>query len=969
MAEVCRVEEVYRAPVLGGGSSQSPVRDIRPAVHTSAVIAAYHQRLAAGGEPLMMAWHRPRLGGPVDVVCTTHPAGASEPSALVFPPGTRGRRVDRRGLGEALSAMKWWVPIAAATDALLVPTLAAERTLSRSPASLEETLLAAWQGPFAWLLVALPIGPEDLDGHARRAAADEHDARARSSAPQHAVAAERAARRHLEIRAGASAGMWRVHLLAGGSDAPSAAAVAALLVAGHDLSGTPFALAPMRPVLGFGEALAIRKQSGEHTYPFLAGSPLVATLAQVPATEIPGVRLIERSTFDVTSETQVSEADSVELGTVLDHDDLAAGTLRIALGSLNRHVFVCGATGAGKSQTVRTLLEGLSTRPEPVPWLVIEPAKAEYARMAGRLPADRPVLVIRPGEPDVIPACLNPLEPEPGFPLQTHIDLLRALFLASFDAVEPFPQILSHALTRCYQQAGWDVALSRPRNPDFEPRFPNLGDLRRVALQVVDEIGYARDVTDNVRGFIDVRIGSLRLGTPGRFFEGGHPLDVAELLERNVVLELEDIGNDQDKAFFIGAVLIRITEHLRTRATAGPVHLRHVTVIEEAHRLLKHADPGSPAAHAVELFAGLLAEIRAYGEGIVVAEQIPDKIITDVLKNSAVKIVHRLPALDDRTTVGATMNLADEQSRYLVTLPPGRAAVFTDGMDKALLVAMPLREDREDATGVDRDPPVSQRAVACGSSCQARRCTLREIATAADLADDPRLTLWIETLAITHITGDPAPRPDPAWLHRLHADHDTRTLECALAHRVQAAIESRYEGLAAWYSPEALAAHLAVVAGRQLTGCGDPAGCDGTETHWQSGRHRWTDVARALLAQKDRSAPAHPNTTAWRTRGLDLPGTTIAEQLVALDRHPDTYLPTAATVNGYGNPPTIDLAAARLSNAADPTERVRQAAAFLEVDTVRLARVLFPHGTGTSRDVIVPPVASQFRATSEEEQR
>lgn len=397
--------------------------------------------------------------------------------------------------------------------------------------------------------------------------------------------------------------------------------------------------------------------------------------------------MVERADFDVTP-----EADGpIEVGSVLDDADRPAGAFTVTADTLNRHAFVAGATGAGKSQTVRHLLEQLHHN--GVPWLVIEPAKAEYARMAGRV---GDVTVIRPGAPDAVPVGLNPLEPAPGFPIQTHIDLVRALFLAAFEAEEPFPQVLSHALTRCYTDPGWDPVVGEPRSPGVVPKFPGLGDLQRTALEVVAGIGYGKEITDNVRGFIDVRLGSLRLGTPGRFFEGGHPLDVADLLRRNVVLEIEDVGNDQDKAFFIGAVLIRLHEHLRVRhRSAGVEGLRHVTVIEEAHRLLKNVLPGSPAAHAVELFTVLLAEIRAYGEGIVIAEQIPSKIVADVVKNTALKIIHRLPAADDRELLGATVNLDESQSRHVVSLPPGRAVAFADGMDRPVRVAVPLGQDRE----------------------------------------------------------------------------------------------------------------------------------------------------------------------------------------------------------------------------------------------------------------------------------
>ena len=137
--------------------------------------------------------------------------------------------------------------------------------------------------------------------------------------------------------------------------------------------------------------------------------------------------------------------------------------------------------------------------------------------------------------------------------------------------------------------------------------------------------------------------------------------------------------------------------------------LRHLTVVEEAHRLLRRAGPadepggGGAAGHAVEMFAGLLAEIRAYGEGLIIAEQIPARLVPDVIKNTAVKIVHRLPAADDREAVGATMNASPSQSRYLVTLPPGQAAVFSDGMDFPILVRV------KDGTAREAAPPVAGR--------------------------------------------------------------------------------------------------------------------------------------------------------------------------------------------------------------------------------------------------------------------
>ena len=913
---ICRVEQVRRAPVDHSGANSDAAQ--RPALtdRTAALAAAYHQRLAWGGRPLLVGWCRPSAGRPVTVLSATDPASSALPSALSFPPGTAGRPVDPVAVMGLLSPIRWWVPLAGAIDAVL-PT-SALGSVPPAGSVLEEGLLGAWHGPFAWLLYADPVPPDMLERVASETAQAERDARTRGSSPQYVLRAERAALRHRDLSTGASTGLWRIRLVAGGTDAASALAVAGLVMAGSDLGGTPYSLAPLALTDDLSTALSTEAEGvGEHRYPFFGPSALVARLAHVPSTEIPGVRLVERSTFDVTPEIPET-AQGITLGTVLDHDELPAGRLRISNAALNRHTFVCGATGAGKSQTVRALLEELSRAPEPVPWLVIEPAKAEYGRMAGRLRDHTAVLVIRPGDPDTIPGCLNPLEPEPGFPLQTHIDLVRALFQAAFEAHEPFPQVLARALTQCYEDLGWQVALGEPANPNTR-RYPTLSDLRRVALRVVDQIGYGREVTNNIRGFIDVRLGSLSLGTPGLFFEGGHPLDLTDLLARNTVLELEDIGNDQDKAFFIGAMLIRITEHLRRRhSTDATPALRHVTVIEEAHRLLKRVEPGSPAAHSVELFASLLAEVRAYGEGIVVAEQIPAKIITDVVKNSAVKIVHRLPAQDDRHAVGTTMNLSDHQSRQVVTLPAGRAAVFVDGMDHPVLVAMPLGEQRENAAPADRTPKITRsRSSACGTECHRTACTLRQMSAGTRLAIDPKLTLWIELLVIAHLVGQPAPVPSKTWLADLHGQGDLRTLQCAVAQRIQTAIDERYAALTSYYPPEDFAEHLSqhtaeILAGREGT-------CLGGETQWQAGRYRWIDVELSLRKQATsaHTNQPHPDTAAWSQRGLALPTSPIANQIEALHRHQDLWKPPQQLVTGWNTPTTVEASVHALSPASD----------------------------------------------------
>jgi hypothetical protein len=929
----CQLEEVpLRVAPDGAGPDPDP---------TGAQLRATLISAHAGGGGIAVAWVRRRRNDPVEVLLGGDPAlgiGHDDPVRPLYPPGSRGRRRSGREVLDVLATFPAWLRCGGVSDILIMaapdtPAAAARGTFEDYVAHLART-------PFAWLVIGEPVGSDVLRHELDALSYGIPQVRERRLGLEaERVDLERQEARFRELARAETAGLWKVHVLVGGADEDMARRLAALLCNASELDRLPYRLRPGNEVVPVEKALGSSFDAGPlGASPFHATGELLAAIARPPSRELPGVRLVAPSTFDVTPET----AGELRLGVVLDASLEPAGTFGVSRATLNRHVFVCGSTGAGKSQTVKGLLEELAGA--GIPWLVIEPAKSEYARMAGRLRAGGgEVLVIRPGAADVVPASLNPLEPEPGFPLQTHVDLVRALFLAAFEVHEPFPQVLSYALTRCYEELGWELALGQSRLPGVTPKYPSLGDLQRTAKDVVEHIGYGPEVTADVRGFIDVRLGSLRLGTPGRFFEGGHPVEVGGLLGRNVVLELEDIGNDQDKAFFIGTVLIRLVEHLRRRYghDEARVELRHVTVVEEAHRLLRAVERGSPAAHAVELFAGLLAELRAYGEGIVVAEQIPSKIVPDVIKNTALKVVHRLPAHDDRFTVGATMNLDERQSQFVVTLPPGRAAVFADGMDRAVLVELPLGEQRESAAGATREVAVARtRSVACGAECLTRACTVREMTAARQLADDPRLTIWIELLVVAHLVGEPEPRPDATWLDGLRRSAPARVLECAAAHRIQAAIDSRYTGLAADYQPEALARHVAAAVARRLHG--EAGRCDGSEVEWQVSRFRWVDVVRALQrGAGDRTRP-HPDTDAWASRGLALPGSTQDEQLERLRRHASAWLPSYRTILGTEVPPTFERAADRLSNAADPIDRLQEALGFLSFNGSWPAARLLP---------------------------
>lgn len=935
--------------------------DLLAAQRHAALISAFH----AGG-PVAFGWVREEAGGPVRVLAAGQALAAS-PDAdqvlMALPAGGRGESVGGQAAAGFWARLGCWVAIGGTADALLPGQQPGEAARVLRP-SLEDGLLAAWPGAFGWLVLAEPVSHTELE-ELTQTVSFALGIEQKYDNPKAQLKARRLEGRHAELRQAAATGLWRIRLLAGAATAQAAVQVAGLVCASADLAHLPYALTPLPGCAPLPQLLTQphpgaagttpAETAGEDAAapvplaPFAGSSAVLAALARPPGREVPGVRFVLRPEFDVTPEPSparatgsvgglpVAEGAPVPLGAVLDRHLMTAGVLSVPQSSLNRHVFVCGATGAGKSQTVRGLLEALTGA--GIPWLVVEPAKSEYKLMAARLPHTEVIRLV-PGAPDDVPAGINPLEPAAGpggtrFPLQAHADLVRALFLAAFDAEEPFPQVLAAALTRCYTDAGWDLALGEPAaGPGARPGYPSLGDLQAAAERVVEEIGYGREITDNVRGFIKVRLSSLRLGTTGRFFEGGHPVDTSALLSHNVVLEIEDIGDDADKAFLMGTVLIRLAGHLRMRQREegpAPAGLRHLTVIEEAHRLLRNPRGRTgPAAHAVEMFAGLLAEIRAYGEGLIIAEQIPAKLIDDVIKNTAVKIVHRLPAADDRQAVGATMNITDAQSQYLVTLIPGEAAVFTDGMDFPLLARMPDGTARETtAPAVTASPAAiaGRRSASCGPACQAAACTLRQIRAAhRATASDPRIVAWAELSVLAHLTGWTMPMPAAPFAAALRA-MDTRLRDCALASAADAAAVSRAAVITARVSVPGLAAHVSAA---MRTALDDHQWlCDQAEPAYLAPCYRWALVLDSLKTchRGNPDAGRHPRSSEWEASyGQPIPGSMCARQLATVQRWYDAgqrdHQVVRAVAYGTRSPATIETALGARSCDEDWEQRL-----------------------------------------------
>lgn len=914
---------VIAIPDVGpGGSAQRDYASVLPA----SLEAAKHRR------PFVVGWFSRGGGAPLELITNAGPVDGTLAAPggvtnearyreLLFPWGARGVPY-ADGILADLDRLRWApCPGRLAAPVAADPGGRRDQVWPGSPANqsaggggwltggpgmagyapslFESALTTLAARPCGWLVVAEPSDLLDAEMAELRT---RQDALHRFDQEQARFEAERISRRLAELDVFREAGLWNVRVLVGAADDGKLALIAPMLVGSADLAAHPYRLRGPDRAMDLADALAAAstEPTGEFAVPFTATAGVLAALAGLPRREVPGVRVLDVGYFDVTAEP--AHGEQVSIGTILDGQDRAVGELSVPLATLNRHVLVTGATGAGKSQTVRHLLEQLSAA--RLPWLVVEPVKSEYAAVAGRLAKNgTEVTVINPSDPAAIPIAVNPLAPEPGYPVQAHIDMVRALFLAAFDAREPFPQIMSQALQRAYESCGWDPVTGAGRpGAATAPAVPTLAELQAAALNVIDDVGYGRELAADVRGFVDVRLRSLRTGSAGRFFEGGHPASIGELLARPVVLAIEDVANDEDKAFLIGTLIIRMTEHLRLRASElATGRLRHVTVIEEAHRLLRGGREG-PGAHAVELFAAMLAEIRAYGEGLVIAEQIPAKLIPDVVKNTALKIVHRLPARDDRELVGATMNLDGEQSRQVVSFPPGVAAVFADGMDRPLRIRVPfLESDALPGPGADSPgaagrqgaaaPPITgRRSAACGPRCtRGPACSLLELRRADLLAADPEqawLRVWAEALTLAFLTWSPLPVV-PAALRRQWAGLEERLRECTLATVVERRGAVRSAALREYLEPHALAAAVSATALRLLDG-GPGAGTQpGAE--WVTPPLRWLhEMERALPFSGPSPDPFEPALPLdFELPGMiDRPDMLVGQRIAVLRRHP-----------------------------------------------------------------------------------
>jgi len=414
----------------------------------------------------------------------------------------------------------------------------------------------------------------------------------------------------------------------------------------------------------------------------------------LPTRSVHGLPIIEHAEFgrNVPDEAMPDE-DKMNLGKIYHMGKSESAGLILNRQAMASHTFITGSTGTGKSNAVYHLLDEI-TKNGQTTFLVVEPAKGEYKNVFGNC-TDAQVFGTNPRETPLL--RMNPFAFPENIHILEHIDRLVEIFNACWPMYAAMPAVLKDAIERSYQKVGWDL-----RNSESEKGiFPTFFDLLDILPGVIEESHYSKDTQSDYVGALCTRVKSLTNGIYGSVLCAEDALSDAEMFDQNVIVDLSRVGSMETKSLLMGILVMKLQEY-RMCSSGMNSRLRHVTVLEEAHNLLRKtsAEQSQEGANlqgkSVEMLANAIAEMRTYGEGFIIADQAPGLLDMSVIRNTNTKIILRLPDEEDRKLVGKSAALKEAQIDELSKLPLGVAAVYQNEWPEAVLCkieAYPMPEN------------------------------------------------------------------------------------------------------------------------------------------------------------------------------------------------------------------------------------------------------------------------------------
>lgn len=419
----------------------------------------------------------------------------------------------------------------------------------------------------------------------------------------------------------------------------------------------------------------------------------------LPRATVSGLPVIEHAEFgkEVTTyqlfsvNEDLNPEDRMTLGKVFDLGQITKKVVELENKSLNMHTFITGSTGSGKSNTVYQMLMELHL--DNIPFLVIEPAKGEYKDVFGHMD-DVNVFSTNPSVAELI--NLNPFKFPESIHVLEHVDGLIEIFSACWPMYDAMPAFFKDAVLKSYEVVGWDLGSSKYEGddivyPDFEVLAEQLDDL-------IENSDYASDIKSNYRGALITRVKSLTVGL-NKFIFTSDQTPYEKLFDENCILDISRVKSGETKALIMGMMVYILNEYRVDKKTSNNNGLKHITVLEEAHNLLKNTagiGESELVSKSVEMLTQTIAEIRTYGEGFIIVDQSPSSVDISAIKNTNTKIVLRTPEANDREAVGRSMGLTEHQVNEIAKLPSGVAVVYQNNWVNPVLTMIDKANVKEE---------------------------------------------------------------------------------------------------------------------------------------------------------------------------------------------------------------------------------------------------------------------------------
>ena len=424
----------------------------------------------------------------------------------------------------------------------------------------------------------------------------------------------------------------------------------------------------------------------------------------LPRATISGLPVIQHAEFGkevityhlFSKEEELDPDERITLGKVFDLGQITNKKVELINKSLNMHTFITGSTGSGKSNTVYQMLTELHQ--DRIPFLVVEPAKGEYKDVFGNW-SDVNVFSTNPNIAPLI--NINPFKFPESIHVLEHVDGLVEIFSVCWPMYDAMPAFFKDAILRSYEEVGWDLGSSTFDGD--EPEYPDFDVLVEQLNRLIEESDYASDIKSNYRGALVTRVKSLAVGL-NKFIFTSEQTPYEVLFDQNCILDISRVKSTETKALIMGLMVYILNEYRVDRKTENNNGLKHVTVLEEAHNLLKNTSSGSSEliGKSVEMLTQTIAEIRTYGEGFIIVDQSPSSVDISAIKNTNTKIVLRTPEANDRDAVGRSIGLSADQVNEIAKLPSGVAVVYQNDWVSPVLTMIDKANVEESIYTVDR---------------------------------------------------------------------------------------------------------------------------------------------------------------------------------------------------------------------------------------------------------------------------